>query len=62
MSHLKQDRSRHSPKRIILLSVVFAKLFKKQNLPFEIVVKDSQTNSNRAAEVAADLILKDKFL
>ena len=35
-------------------------VFKKQNLPFEIVVKDSQTNSNRAAEVAADLILKDK--
>jgi branched-chain amino acid transport system substrate-binding protein len=35
-------------------------LFKKQNLPIEIVVKDSQTNSNRAAEVAADLILKDK--
>ena len=29
-------------------------------LPIEIVVKDSQTNSNRAAEVAADLILKDK--
>lgn len=35
-------------------------LFKKQNLPIEIIVKDSQTNSNRAAEVAADLILKDK--
>jgi branched-chain amino acid transport system substrate-binding protein len=35
-------------------------LFKKQGLPIEIVVKDSQTNSNRAAEVAADLILKDK--
>jgi branched-chain amino acid transport system substrate-binding protein len=35
-------------------------IFKKQNLPIEIVVKDSQTNSNRAAEVAADLILKDK--
>jgi branched-chain amino acid transport system substrate-binding protein len=35
-------------------------VFKKQNLPFEIIVKDSQTNSNRAAEVAADLILKDK--
>jgi branched-chain amino acid transport system substrate-binding protein len=34
--------------------------FKKQNLPIEIIVKDSQTNSNRAAEVAADLILKDK--
>ena len=30
-------------------------IFKKQNLPFEIVVKDSQTNSNRAAEVAAIL-------
>ena len=24
-------------------------------------MKDSQTNSNRAAEVAADLILKDKI-
>jgi branched-chain amino acid transport system substrate-binding protein len=35
-------------------------VFKKQNLLFEIIVKDSQTNSNRAAEVAADLILKDK--
>ena len=35
-------------------------VFKKQNLPIEIIVKDSQTNSNRAAEVAADLILKDK--
>src|SRR5216683_2816658 len=35
-------------------------LFKKRNLPIEIIVKDSQTNSNRAAEVAADLILKDK--
>src|SRR2546430_1645081 len=31
-------------------------VFKKQNLPIEIIVKDSQTNSNRAAEVAADLI------
>lgn len=28
--------------------------------PVEIVVKDSQSNPNRAAEVAADLILKDK--
>jgi len=35
-------------------------LFKKQGLPIEIIVKDSQTNSNRASEVAADLILKDK--
>jgi branched-chain amino acid transport system substrate-binding protein len=35
-------------------------LLKKANLPIEIIVKDSQTNSNRAAEVAADLILKDK--
>jgi branched-chain amino acid transport system substrate-binding protein len=35
-------------------------VFKKQNLPIEIIVKDSQTNSNRAAEVTADLILKDK--
>jgi branched-chain amino acid transport system substrate-binding protein len=34
--------------------------FKKHDLPIEIIVKDSQTNSNRAAEVAADLILKDK--
>ncbi|HUN95604.1 MAG TPA: ABC transporter substrate-binding protein [Bradyrhizobium sp.] len=35
-------------------------VFKKHDLPIEIIVKDSQTNSNRAAEVAADLILKDK--
>src|SRR5215472_1887613 len=35
-------------------------LFKKQNVPIEIIVKDSQTNSNRADEVAADLILRDK--
>lgn len=35
-------------------------IFKKANLPIEIIVKDSQTNSNRAAEVASDLILKDK--
>jgi branched-chain amino acid transport system substrate-binding protein len=35
-------------------------LYKKQNLPIEIIVKDSQTNSNRASEVTADLILKDK--
>jgi branched-chain amino acid transport system substrate-binding protein len=28
--------------------------------PIEILVKDSQSNPNRAAEVAADLILKDK--
>ena len=60
VSHLKPDRSRHSPKRITLLSVVSREVFKKQDLPFEIIVKDSQTNSNRAAEVAADLILKDK--
>jgi branched-chain amino acid transport system substrate-binding protein len=36
------------------------KLYQKHNLPIEIIVKDSQTNSNRASEVAADLILKDK--
>jgi branched-chain amino acid transport system substrate-binding protein len=35
-------------------------LYKKHNLPIEIIVKDSQTNSNRASEVTADLILKDK--
>ena len=35
-------------------------VFKKQNLPIETIVKDSQKNSNRAAEVAADLILKNK--
>jgi branched-chain amino acid transport system substrate-binding protein len=35
-------------------------VFRKHDLPIEIIVKDSQTNSNRAAEVAADLILKDK--
>ena len=29
--------------------------------PVEIIVKDSQSNPNRAAEVAADLILKDKI-
>lgn len=29
-------------------------------VPVEIVVKDSQSNPNRASEVAADLILKDK--
>src|SRR6201998_1705767 len=33
-------------------------LFKKQDLPIEIIVKDSQTNSNRAAEAAPHLILK----
>jgi branched-chain amino acid transport system substrate-binding protein len=31
-----------------------------KNIPVEIVIKDSQSNPNRAAEVAADLILKDK--
>lgn len=35
-------------------------LFKKQNRPVEIIVKDSQTNSNRAADVTLDLIQKDK--
>ena len=35
-------------------------IFKKQNRPVEIIVKDSQTNSNRAAAVTSDLILKDK--
>lgn len=35
-------------------------LFKKQNRPIEIIVKDSQTDSNRAADVTSDLILKDK--
>lgn len=35
-------------------------IFKKQNRAIEIVYKDSQTNSNRAAEVTSDLILKDK--
>lgn len=29
--------------------------------PFEIIVKDSQSNPNRAAEVALDLILKDRI-
>jgi branched-chain amino acid transport system substrate-binding protein len=32
-----------------------------QTHPIEILVKDSQSNPNRAAEVAADLILKDKI-
>jgi branched-chain amino acid transport system substrate-binding protein len=31
-----------------------------KNFPVEIVAKDSQSNPNRAGEVAADLILKDK--
>ena len=31
-----------------------------QNYAIEIIYKDSQSNSNRAAEVTADLILKDK--
>ena len=31
-----------------------------KNYPIEIIVKDSQSNPNRAGEVAADLILKDK--
>ena len=31
-----------------------------KSVPVEIVVKDSQSNPNRAAEAAADLILKDK--
>ncbi|TXL82044.1 ABC transporter substrate-binding protein [Vineibacter terrae] len=31
-----------------------------RNQPFEILVKDSQSNPNRAAEVASDLILKDE--
>jgi branched-chain amino acid transport system substrate-binding protein len=35
-------------------------LFKKQGRDIQIVAKDSQTNSNRAAEVTSDLILKDK--
>jgi branched-chain amino acid transport system substrate-binding protein len=35
-------------------------LYKKQNRAIEIVVKDSQTNSNRAADVTSDLILRDK--
>jgi branched-chain amino acid transport system substrate-binding protein len=30
------------------------------NRPFEIIVRDSQSNPNRASEVASDLILKDK--
>ena len=32
-----------------------------KTIPVEIVVKDSQSNPNRAAEVAADLILKSKI-
>src|SRR5215471_12577705 len=35
-------------------------LFKKQNRAIEIVVKDSQSSSARASDVAADLILRDK--
>ncbi|MCC6472543.1 MAG: ABC transporter substrate-binding protein [Burkholderiales bacterium] len=32
-----------------------------RSVPVEIVLKDSQSNSNRAAEVAAELILKDRI-
>src|ERR1700722_809429 len=32
-----------------------------KSVPVEIVVKDSQSNPNRAADAAADLILKDKI-
>src|SRR5262249_44297564 len=35
-------------------------LFKKQDRAIEIVVKDSQSSSARASDVAADLILRDK--
>jgi branched-chain amino acid transport system substrate-binding protein len=35
-------------------------LFKKQNRAIEIIVKDSQSSSARASDVAADLILRDK--
>jgi branched-chain amino acid transport system substrate-binding protein len=35
-------------------------LFKRQNRAIEIVVKDSQSSSARAADVALDLILRDK--
>ena len=31
------------------------------NLPVEVIVKDSQSNPNRAAEVAKELIVKDKI-
>ena len=35
-------------------------LFKKQNRAIEIIVKDSQSSTARASDVAADLILHDK--
>src|SRR5262245_31239569 len=35
-------------------------LLKKQNRAIEIVVKDSQSSTARASDVAADLILRDK--
>jgi branched-chain amino acid transport system substrate-binding protein len=35
-------------------------LLKKQNRAIEIIVKDSQSSSARASDVAADLILRDK--
>src|SRR5262249_1118934 len=35
-------------------------LFKKQDRAIEIIVKDSQSSSARASDVAADLILRDK--
>ncbi|MDP4593025.1 MAG: ABC transporter substrate-binding protein, partial [Beijerinckiaceae bacterium] len=31
-----------------------------KTIPVEIIVKDTQSNANRAAEVASELILKDK--
>ena len=36
-------------------------VFKKQGRDIEIIMKDSQSNSNRAAEVTSDLIAKDKI-
>ena len=35
-------------------------LFKSQGRDIEVIVKDSQTDSNRAAEVTSDLIQRDK--
>lgn len=38
----------------------FAKVVAEKGLPIEVIVKDSQSNPNRAAEVAKELIVDDK--
>lgn len=39
----------------------FAKVAAEKGLPFEVIVKDSQSNPNRAAEVAKQLIVEDEI-